>query len=147
MDNYYGNKSGCNGIKHTIKKGDTLYLISRFYNIPIGEIMAANREVNIYNLQIGDELCIPLWVMRDNEMSDKEAVETSTEPMEEIGNNVSEASSYGDRKNLYDYEDYEDQEKDVLDKFLDMKISDLLLSGISFKKFIEIMNRIDKSIL
>lgn len=63
MDNYYGNICycrRCNGVVHTIKKGDTLYLISKYYKVPIGEIMGANRNINIYNLQIGDEICIPV---------------------------------------------------------------------------------------
>lgn len=63
MDNYYGNICycrRCNGVVHTIKKGDTLYLISKYYKVPIGEIMGANRNINVYNLQIGDEICIPV---------------------------------------------------------------------------------------
>ncbi len=62
-NNYFGNICycrKCNGIVHTIKKGDTLYLLSRYYNVPIGEIMNANRNMNVYNLRIGDELCIPI---------------------------------------------------------------------------------------
>lgn len=62
-NNYYGNICycrRCNGVVHTIKKGDTLYLISKYYKVPIGEIMNANRNLNIYNLQIGDEICIPV---------------------------------------------------------------------------------------
>lgn len=62
-NNYFGNICycrKCNGIIHTIKKGDSLYLLSRYYNVPIGEIMNANRHLNIYNLQIGEEICIPI---------------------------------------------------------------------------------------
>ena len=62
-NNYYGNICycrKCNGIVHTIKKGDSLYLLSRYYNVPIGEIMNANRNLNVYNLQIGQEICIPI---------------------------------------------------------------------------------------
>ena len=61
-NNYFGNICycrKCNGIIHTIKKGDTLYLLSRYYNVPIGEIMNANRNMNVYNLHIGEEICIP----------------------------------------------------------------------------------------
>lgn len=49
----------CNGIVHTIKKGDTLYQLSRYYNVTINEIMRANVNVNVYNLQVGDQICIP----------------------------------------------------------------------------------------
>lgn len=75
MDNYYGNICycrRCNGVVHTIKKGDTLYLISKYYKVPIGEIMGANRNINIYNLQIGDEICIPVRrpEPRENDVND-----------------------------------------------------------------------------
>lgn len=49
----------CNGIVHTIKKGDTLYQLSRYYNVTINEIMRANANMNVYNLQVGDQICIP----------------------------------------------------------------------------------------
>lgn len=71
-NNYFGNICycrKCNGIIHTIKKGDSLYLLSRYYNVPIGEIMNANRQLNVYNLQIGEEICIPIRrsdMMNDN---------------------------------------------------------------------------------
>lgn len=70
-NNYFGNICycrKCNGIIHTIKKGDTLYLLSRYYNVPIGEIMNANRNMNVYNLHIGEEICIP--VQRSDMMND-----------------------------------------------------------------------------
>lgn len=50
----------CNGIVHTIKKGDTLYQLSRYYNVTINEIMRANANVNVYNMQVGDQICIPV---------------------------------------------------------------------------------------
>lgn len=63
MAEYFGNICTCrkcNGIVHTIRRGDTLYLLSRYYNVTINEIMRANANVNIYNLQIGDQICIPV---------------------------------------------------------------------------------------
>ena len=54
----------CNGIVHTIKKGDTLYQLSRYYNVTINEIMRANANMNVYNLQVGDEICIPTMPAR-----------------------------------------------------------------------------------
>ncbi|WFR59838.1 LysM peptidoglycan-binding domain-containing protein [Anaerocolumna sp. AGMB13025] len=45
---------------YNIKQGDTLYNISRTYNVPIALILRANPYVDIYNLQVGDELCIPV---------------------------------------------------------------------------------------
>ena len=78
-NNYFGNIcycKKCNGIIHTIKKGDTLYLLSRYYNVPIGEIMNANRNMNVYNLRIGEEICIP--VQRSDMMNDTVGMPTDT---------------------------------------------------------------------
>lgn len=54
----------CEGITHTIKKGDTLYSISRQHNVPIAMIMRANPYVDVYNLQVGETICVP--VEKDN---------------------------------------------------------------------------------
>lgn len=45
---------------YNIKPGDTLYNISRSYNVPIALLLRANPYVDVYNLQVGDELCIPV---------------------------------------------------------------------------------------
>ncbi len=45
---------------YNIRQGDVLYNISRAYNVPIDLILRANPYVDIYNLQVGDELCIPV---------------------------------------------------------------------------------------
>lgn len=63
MDEFYGDTCNCyecNGIVHTIRRGDTLYLLSRYYNVTVDEIMRANERLNIYNLQVGDQICIPV---------------------------------------------------------------------------------------
>ena len=63
MDEFYGNTCNCwecNGIVHTIRRGDTLYLLSRYYNVSIEDIMRANSSLNVYNLQVGDQICIPV---------------------------------------------------------------------------------------
>jgi len=44
---------------YEIKQGDTLYSISRRYNVDLSIIIAANPFINIYNLQIGDVICLP----------------------------------------------------------------------------------------
>lgn len=49
----------CNGIIYTIKQGDTLYSISRRFRIPLARILRANPYIDIYNLQIGEQICIP----------------------------------------------------------------------------------------
>ena len=50
----------CRGIIHVVKEGDTLYTLSRKYHVPLVQVMYANPFVDIYNLQVGDELCIPV---------------------------------------------------------------------------------------
>lgn len=49
----------CNGIKHKIVAGDTLYKLSKYYGVRLIDILKENPYVNVYNLQIGDEICIP----------------------------------------------------------------------------------------
>ena len=49
----------CHCFLHVVQKGDTLYRLSRQYGVPLAAVLCANPYVNIYNLQIGDEICIP----------------------------------------------------------------------------------------
>lgn len=50
----------CNGMTHTVKQGETLYSLSRQYNVPLAIILRANPYIDVYNLQIGDTICIPV---------------------------------------------------------------------------------------
>jgi len=47
-------------IYYNIRHGDTLYSISRRYNVPIALIINANPFAEVYNLQIGEAICIPV---------------------------------------------------------------------------------------
>lgn len=58
----------CNGIIHVIKSGDNLYTLSRKYHVPLLQIMYANPFVDIYNLQVGDEICVPVVLRRGTDM-------------------------------------------------------------------------------
>lgn len=49
----------CQGQIHVIKEGDTLYKLAKAYDVKLFDIMRLNPYVNVYNLQIGDEICIP----------------------------------------------------------------------------------------
>ncbi len=49
----------CRGFVHVIQKGDTLYNLGKQYHVSVTQLMFANPFVDVYNLQIGDELCIP----------------------------------------------------------------------------------------
>lgn len=54
------NKRYCNGMVHVIKQGETLYQLSRRYRVPLALILRANPYVDVYNLQPGQEICIPV---------------------------------------------------------------------------------------
>ena len=51
--------SACRGYVHVVKSGDTLYKLARQYDVKLFDIMRLNPYVNVYNLQMGDEICIP----------------------------------------------------------------------------------------
>jgi LysM repeat protein len=53
-------------IEYVIKKGDSLYSISRHFNVSISSIMQANPLVNVYNLMVDETLCIPVSVPQNN---------------------------------------------------------------------------------
>ncbi|MDD3174241.1 MAG: LysM peptidoglycan-binding domain-containing protein [Herbinix sp.] len=53
-------------INYVIRKGDTLYSISRHFNVDLDAIMAANPMVNVYRLMEGEVLCIPVSVPSNN---------------------------------------------------------------------------------
>lgn len=50
----------CDGMMYAVKKGDTLYSISMKYNIPLVLLLRANPYVDVYNLQVGETICIPV---------------------------------------------------------------------------------------
>lgn len=54
----------CRGYIHVIEPGDTLYKLARKYDVKLFDIMRLNPYVNVYNLQIGDEICIPTMAAR-----------------------------------------------------------------------------------
>ncbi|MCK4541310.1 MAG: LysM peptidoglycan-binding domain-containing protein [Spirochaetales bacterium] len=44
---------------HTITKGDTVYALSRHFNIPVALILQYNPGIKVNLLQIGQKLLIP----------------------------------------------------------------------------------------
>ncbi|MDE6432894.1 MAG: LysM peptidoglycan-binding domain-containing protein [Lachnospiraceae bacterium] len=54
----------CRGYVHVIEEGDTLYKLARKYDVKLFDIMRLNPYVNVYNLQIGEEICIPTMPAR-----------------------------------------------------------------------------------
>ena len=54
----------CRGYVHVVEEGDTLYKLAKKYDVRLFDIMRLNPYVNVYNLQIGDEICIPTMPAR-----------------------------------------------------------------------------------
>ena len=54
------NYDTCDGMTYTIKQGDTLYGISRKYDVPLAMILYANPYADVYRLNVGDTICIPM---------------------------------------------------------------------------------------
>lgn len=46
----------CIGFTHTIEKGDTLYLLGKKYKVRVSALIFANPYLDIYNLQVGDQI-------------------------------------------------------------------------------------------
>ena len=68
LGNYY-----C--IAHVIRPGDTLYKLSREYGVKVSALMMANPFVDVYNLRVGDELCIPRLRRPDNMAGNERVVD------------------------------------------------------------------------
>ena len=54
------NYDNCDGMTYTIKQVDTLYGISRKYDVPLAMILHANPYADVYRLNVGDTICIPV---------------------------------------------------------------------------------------
>ncbi len=53
-------------INYVIQQGDTLYSISRRYGVSVNALMDANPLVNVYSLNVGTTLCIPVSMPSNN---------------------------------------------------------------------------------
>lgn len=53
-------------IGYEVKEGDTLYHISRHFNVSISAILDANPFANLYQLIAGEEIYIPVGVPRND---------------------------------------------------------------------------------
>lgn len=133
MANLYGNIctcTRCNGIVHTIKRGDTLYLLSRRYNVSVNDIMNANRNINIYNLRIGDEICIPIRRVEPRE--NIEFVGEMKEDIEDYNDNMT-SSSIEEVVKEHNFTEKEDIKlKDLFD--MEMSVSDFINKLKEFDK-------------
>lgn len=53
-------KQICNGTIYIVKEGDTIYKIAKKHDLQVDDIMKNNSRIDIFNLQIGTKLCLPL---------------------------------------------------------------------------------------
>lgn len=56
------------GIHYTIRTGDSLYSVSRRYNISIAAISRENPLIDIFNLKTGDEIILPVNFQTKNKV-------------------------------------------------------------------------------
>ena len=66
---------------HVIRPGDTLYRLSRQYGVKVSALMMANPFVDVYNLRIGDAICVPQ--LRGSQMPRPEMPMPRTEMQEQ----------------------------------------------------------------
>lgn len=59
----------CEGKVHVVKEGDSLYKICKMYDVPLALVMRANPYVDVYNMQVGSEICIPVIMERPMQMN------------------------------------------------------------------------------
>ncbi len=95
-NNMNNNMEKCNGYIHVIKSGDTLYKLAKEYDVRLMDIMRMNPYVNVYNLQVGDEICIPMNVTPMEEYSTYNVKDgdTLSDIMNYFGRNYEELLKY-----------------------------------------------------
>lgn len=101
----------CRGIIHVIEKGDTLYKLGQRYHVSVSRIMYANPYVNIYNLQVGDELCIPVGPQPREDMDDLRNLDA-------LGGRENQDALSGSREDMDDR--YEREDMDIPDDMYEM---------------------------
>lgn len=76
MNEDYNNSNlgRCRGSIYIIEEGDTLYKLSKRYDVKLSDITRLNPYVNVYNLQIGEEICMPTVIDSEDKDNDIEGV-------------------------------------------------------------------------
>lgn len=92
----------CKGVIHRVIKGDTLYRLSKMYGVRLIDVMKENPYVNVYNLQVGDEICIPTEIYEEDERRYYTSKENETigSIIRFLGTNVEELMEFN--RELYD---------------------------------------------
>lgn len=92
-------------INYVIKQGDTLYSLSRHFNVPVDTIIIANPFVNVYNLRVGEAICIPVSTPHNNYRSFTtyliEAGDTLGGVLEKNGINLADLMEYNEMNEIY----------------------------------------------
>ncbi len=68
--NNKSNLGRCRGFIYIIEEGDTLYKLSKRYDVKLNDITRLNPYVNVYNLQIGEEICMPTVIDKGDKNND-----------------------------------------------------------------------------
>lgn len=93
--------ANCTGIIHVVKEGDTLYKIGKMHGVSVSALMYANPYVNIYNLQVGDELCVPVYNMSWNGGKEPRTGANAGQPQNmQGGGNVQQPQNMQGRENM-----------------------------------------------
>lgn len=93
--------ANCTGIIHVVKEGDTLYKIGKMHGVSVSALMYANPYVNIYNLQVGDELCVPVYNMSWNDGKEPRTGANAGQPQNMQGReNVQQPQNTQGRENM-----------------------------------------------
>lgn len=50
----------CDGVLYQVRRGDTLYSISRRFAVALEDLMDANPFINVYRLEPGMQVCVPV---------------------------------------------------------------------------------------
>ncbi|MCM1082643.1 MAG: LysM peptidoglycan-binding domain-containing protein [Clostridium sp.] len=94
-------EDGCKGIVHQVVAGDTLYKISKYYGVRLIDVLKENPYVNVYNLQVGDEICVPTNASEENRRYYTARVgETLGSLIEELDTDIGELMRYN--RELYE---------------------------------------------
>ena len=101
-------------INYVIKKEDTLYRISRHFNVTLQAIMEANPFVNIYELKQGTIIRIPVSVPEGNYTNH---IEYTVKENDTLGNLLDEYSI-----NMADFIEFNKLEELYLQAGMDIKI-------------------------
>ena len=131
----------CRGIYHVIEQGDTLYSLGKRYHVSVSDLIRANPYVNVYNLRIGEELCIPVRPPRpqprdNNEEDWMDQMREMREMQEGQGEIIEQGQElepdYVEQEELKESNQFSENDsiKDVLDK-----------TGLSMSDFMKFLSQ------